>query len=233
MLIRQFFDSKLFGSSLISRRDWRGPLLAPPPPLPCRRQKRDPAPIPAVNVQVYFKRRRKESKKKKRRRTEWKWLCHFFSKKTCFSIKISVFLIISVFFFVVFRMNAACVFFTLILFFCLFVYTPLPHRLTPPSPPHPPTPTPPKNSSWRDPNEVTCIKKKDKNKNWRTSVGGSGGEPVMIRWAGKRHQKKIKWRDGGGGGGRRRTLTLYRLKVFVFVFFLFGTPRRHARQAMS
>lgn len=157
MLIRQFFDSKLFGSSLISRRDWRGPLLAPPPPLPCRRQKRGPAPIPAVNVQVYFKRRRKESKKK-RRRTEWKWLCHFFSKKTCFSIKISVFWLFMSFF-VVFRMNAACVFFTLILFFCLFTHPFLIASL-------PPTTLPPKKILLErtDPNEVTCIKKRTKTK---------------------------------------------------------------------
>lgn len=127
-----FFESKLFGSSLISQRNWRGPLLAPPSSRPPRRrQKRDPAPIPAVNVQVYFKWRRKESKNQRGDVQNENHVATFSPKK---KIKISVFWLFMSFF-VVFHMNAACVFFTLILFFHLFTH-PLPHRLIPP--PHPP-----------------------------------------------------------------------------------------------
>lgn len=101
-----------------------------PPPLPCRRQKRDPAPIPAVNVQVYFKRRRKESEKKEETYRMKMTLPLFLQKNVFFHKNLSL-LIISVFF-VVFRMNAACVFFTLILFFCLFTHPSLIASLPPP-----------------------------------------------------------------------------------------------------
>lgn len=193
-------------------RDWRGPLLAPPPgpkprpPARRGRQKRDATPIPAVNVQVYFKWRREESNKKEKKETyRMKITLPLFLQKNMFFRKNLSLLIICPFL-CVFLWMQLYVFFTLILFF--FPYTPLPHRLTPP---HPPPPNP--KSSRREAIPMRShAQKKDKSKNWRTSVGGSGGEPVMIRWAGKRHQKKTKMTRRG-----KRTLTLYHLKVF-FVF---------------
>lgn len=79
-------------------RDWRGPLLAPPPGP-------KPRPQPAAGARSGTPRQflrwtfkftsneeeKKATKRKKRRHTGWKSLCHFFSKKTCFSVKISVF----------------------------------------------------------------------------------------------------------------------------------------------
>lgn len=83
-------------------------------------------------------------------------------------------LITCVFFVCVFRKNAAVRRFHIDSFFP-FPYTPLPHRLAAPLQILP---------ERTHPNEVTCTKrtkKNRKNKNWRTSVGGSGGEPGMIR----------------------------------------------------
>lgn len=200
-----FFDSKLFGSSLISQRDWRGPLLAPPPAPPPRapeaRQHANSCGERSSLLQM--KKRRKQQKGKKRRHTEWKSLCHFFSKKTCFSVKISVFWLF-VSFLCVFQMNAAVCLFHIDSFFFFFSLH------TPPSSPH----STPQNPPGENRSQWGHMHKKDKNKNWRTSVGGSGGEPVMIRWAGKRHQKKTKMTRRG-----RRTLTLYHLKFF-FCFCL-------------
>lgn len=209
-----FSDSKLFGSSLISQRDWRGPLLAPPP---------GPAPAGTRSETARqflwrtFKftsneEEKKATKRKTKRHTEWKSLCHFFSKKTCFPIKISVFWLF-VSFWVCFSYECSCMSFSHWFFFFFFCpYTPLPHRLTPPSP-HPPT-HPPKSSRREAISQWGHMHKKDKNKNWRTSVGGSGGEPLWSGELEKDIRKKLKWRDEG-----RRTLTLYHLKgFFVFVF---------------
>lgn len=154
-----FSDSKLFGSSLISQRDWRGPLLAPPP---------GPAPAGTRSETARqflwrtFKftsneEEKKATKRKTKRHTEWKSLCHFFSKKTCKNLSL---LIICVFLSVFFIWMQLYVFFTLILFFFFFLslHTPpsSPHSTLPP--PNPPThPNPP--GEKRYPNEVTCTKR--------------------------------------------------------------------------
>lgn len=126
-----------------------------------------------------------------------------FLQKNMFFRKNLSLLIICVFF-VCFSDECSCMSFSHWFFFFFFSLH------TPPSSPH----STPQNPPGENRSQWGHMHKKDKNKNWRTSVGGSGGEPVMIRWAGKRHQKKTKMTRRG-----RRTLTLYHLKVF-FCFCL-------------
>lgn len=194
-------------------RDWRGPLLAPPPGP-------QPRPQPAAGARSGTPRQflrwtfkftsneeeKKATKRKKKETYRMKITLPLFLQKNVFFRKNLSLLIICPFL-RVFLWMQLYVFFTLILFFFL-THPSLIASLHPP--PHPPNPK----SSRREaiPMRSHAQKKKDKNKNWRTSVGGSGGEPVMIRWAGKRHQKKTKMTRRG-----RRTLTLYHWKAF-FVF---------------
>lgn len=135
-----FFESKLFGSSLISQRNWRGPLLAPPFSRPLAGTRSE---TPRQFLRWTFKFTSNEEEKKAKTKEETyrmkKSRCHFFSKKNK-----NLSLLIIYVFFVVFHMNAACVFFTLNLFFFHLFTHPLPHRLIPP--PHPPK----KKSSWRE-----------------------------------------------------------------------------------
>lgn len=137
-----FFESKLFGSSLISQRNWRGPLLAPPSSRPPRRrQKRDPAPIPAVNVQVYFKWRRKESKNQRRDVQNENHVATFSPKKKNKNLSL---LIIYVFF-LLFFIWMQLVSFSHWFFFFICLHTPSLIASF-----RPPTRQKKKKSSWRE-----------------------------------------------------------------------------------
>lgn len=88
-----FSDSKLFGSSLISQRDWRGPLLAPPPAPP-------PAGARSETARQFLRRtfkfnsneeEKKATKREKKETYRMKITLPLFLPKNVFPIKISVF----------------------------------------------------------------------------------------------------------------------------------------------
>lgn len=140
MLIRQFFLSQNYLEVVLYLRGTVvGRFWPCPPPAPSQAPEARPRSNSCGERSSLLQMKKKRKQKPKRRRTEWKSRCHFFSPQ---KIKNSVFWLFMSFF-VVFHMNAACVFFTLILFFS-FVYTP------PPSLPHSAPPPAKKKSSWRE-----------------------------------------------------------------------------------
>lgn len=121
-------------------RDWRGPLLAPPlAPSPAPSPPRAPEAGRHANScgerssLLQMKKRRKQQKGKKGDIQDENHFATFSPKKRVFRKNLSLLIICP--FLCVFLWMQLYVFFTLILFF--FPYTPLPHRLTPPTPPPP------------------------------------------------------------------------------------------------
>lgn len=117
-----FFDSKLFGSSLISQRDWRGPLLAPPPAPPLRapeaRQHANSCGERSSLLQM--KKRRKQQKGKKKETYRMKITLPLFLQKNVFFRKNLSLLIICVFF-VCFSDECSCMSFSHWFFFFFFL----------------------------------------------------------------------------------------------------------------
>lgn len=149
-----FFESKLFGSSLISQRNWRGPLLAPPFSRPLAGTRSE---TPRQFLRWTFKFTSNEEEKKAKTKEETyrmkKSRCHFFSKKNK-----NLSLLIIYVFFCCFSYECSLCLFHIESFFFICLHTPsLIASFRPPT-------RPKKNPPGENRSQWGHMHKKDKNK---------------------------------------------------------------------